>query len=121
MKGLMEISDFREEWDGTPEFQVMPVGNLFFCADIIYVSDKYGNERGRSSVLIVRNGMQDGNIEIVEAGPFTADTHHLGLKEKHQKYTFDPYDKALVITGKSDKLGKYSIRLTPNGLPARWI
>lgn len=120
MNGLMEISEFREEWDGTPNFQVMPVGNLFFCADITYLSEQRGEEHGQCSVHIIRNGMQDGNIEIVEGDGFTAEKHHLGLVERLQTYTFDTDDKSLFITGKSPKMGKYSIRMVPNGLPASW-
>lgn len=121
MKGLMEISEFREEWDGTPNFQVMPVGNLFFRADITYISEKRGEEQGQCSVHIIRNGMQDGNIEIVEGDGFTAEKHHLGLTNKYQKYEFDADDKSLLIKGCSPKMGgEYSIRLMPTGLPASW-
>lgn len=121
MNGLMEVSEFREEWDGTPNFQVMSAGHLFFCADITYISEKRGEETGQCSVQIIRNGMQDGNINIVEGDGFTSEKHHLGLTAKFQKYEFDTDDKSLVITGSSPKMGgAYSIRLSPNGLPASW-
>lgn len=122
MSGFTEIYDFGEEWRNTTNFQVMPVGNFLFNAKITYKSKSRGTEREDCTVQIIRNGMQDGEINIYANGVLKSETHHLGFSEKWQKYEFDNNDGALVITGKSPKMGgEYSVRISPNGLPPSFL
>jgi|LNAP01.1.fsa_nt_gb hypothetical protein len=115
MSGILEIYEFGQNWRGTDNFQVMPVGNFLFGARITYISDKRGTERESCTVMMVRNGIQDGEINIYEKGVLTANTHHLGLKSQFQDYIYDKNDGAFVISGASKKMGEYSIRISPNG------
>ena len=121
MKNIQEIYEFGQAWRGTENFQVMPVGNFVFGARITYISDKRGTERENCTVMMVRNGIQDGEINIYEKGILTADTHHLGLNSNFQDYEFDRVDESFLITGKSPKMGEYSIRISPNGTVPAFI
>ncbi|MNR38817.1 hypothetical protein D3C85_1569520 [compost metagenome] len=114
----MEIYEFGQAWRGTENFQVMPVGNFLFGARITYKSERRGTERENCTVMMVRNGIQDGEINIYEKGILTADTHHLGLNSQYQDYEFDRGDGSFLITGKSKKMGSYSIRISPNATVA---
>ncbi|WP_156890644.1 hypothetical protein [Pseudomonas sp. CF150] len=116
MSGLNDVTDFGEAWRGSKNFKIMPVGNYVFQANIVYNSVKYGMEKANCTVLIVRNGMQDGEINIYEDGPLKVTTHHLGLKVGPQTCDHDSSDDSLLITGQSTKMqGAYSIKITPNG------
>lgn len=116
MSAFTEIYDFGEEWRKTKNFQVMPTGNFLFAANITYKSLARGTEREDCTVQIIRNGMQDGEINIYANGDLQSETHHLGFSEKWQNYEFDNNDGALVVTGNSPKMGgKYSVRISPNG------
>ncbi|WEK31573.1 MAG: hypothetical protein P0Y58_05080 [Candidatus Pseudomonas phytovorans] len=116
MSAFSEISSFGEEWKGTTNFKVMPVGNYVFTAMITYISDRYGTERGNCTVQIIRNGMQDGEIIIYANGALQSESHHLSFIAKWQKYEFDKQDGTLVVTGNSDKMGgDYSVRMLPSG------
>ncbi|MBY8927866.1 hypothetical protein J1G34_02305 [Pseudomonas sp. Wu6] len=115
MSGLNDVTDFGEAWRGTENFKIMPVGNYVFRANIFYNSVAYGAQKADCTVLIVRNGMQDGDINIYEAGPLKVLTHHLGFKVGRQTYTYDATDDSLLIAGSSGKMGgSYSIKISPN-------
>ncbi|MBD8268373.1 hypothetical protein [Pseudomonas fluorescens] len=122
MTGIMEIYDFGQVWRGKTNFQVMPVGNFLFCASITYTSVKRGTEQENCTVMMVRNGMGDGEVNIYEKGCLTANTHHLGLKHQYQTYKFDRTSNSFVITGNSSKMGgDYVINISPNGLVPSFI
>lgn len=122
MSAFSEIYDFGDEWRNTTNFQVMPVGHFLFAAKITYKSMSRGTERADCTVQIIRNGMQDGEINIYANGDLQSETHHLGFSEKWQNYEFDNNDGALVVTGNSPKMGgKYSVRISPNGLEPSFL
>ncbi|MTZ13927.1 hypothetical protein GNE00_09270 [Pseudomonas sp. JL972] len=122
MSAFSEIYDFGQEWRDTENFQVMPTGNYLFSAKITYKSASRGTERADCTVQIIRNGIQDGEINIYANGNLQPDTHHLGFSEKWQRYQFDNNDGALVISGNSPKMGgKYSVRISPNGLEPSFL
>lgn len=116
MNNFSEIYDFGEHWRDKPNFQVMPVGNFLFTAKVIYKSKVRGIKTAECTTLIVRNGMQDGEINIYENGPNQAETHHLLFSPNWQNYQFDSNDGAIIVTGKSPKMGEYSVRIIPNGI-----
>lgn len=119
MTGAMQVYDFGKVWRDTDNFTVMPKGNYLFNANIVYTSERRGTEKETCTVMMIRHGRQDGEINIYENGILTAETHHLGLNHKFQDYKFNEKDESFTITGKSSKMGgEYSIRITPNGLPA---
>lgn len=120
--GFNEIYMFGEEWKGTKNFTVLPVGHFVFCADVTYDSPARGVEVQSCTVKIFRNGMEDGNIEIYAKGNLDNETHHLAYSEKWQQYKFDKRNNALVVEGKSNKMGGiYNVTLSPNGKVASFI
>lgn len=114
MDNFSEIYDFGEHWRDTPNFQVMPVGNFQFTAKVTYTSKIRGTKSAECTILIVRNGMQDGEINIYENGQIRSETHHLSFSAKWQSYAFDSNDGAIIVTGKSPKMGEYSVRIIPS-------
>ena len=116
MQNFDEIYNFGEEWRGTPNFEVSPVGHFTFVANVTYKSKQRGTEREKCTVQIIRNGIQEGTINIFSKGVLQAETHHLGLSARWQTYKFDSNDGALVVSGDSPKMGgEYTVRLLPNG------
>ena len=122
MTGNLEVYDFGLVWRDTENFKVVAGGNFLFCARVTYTSKKRGVEVENCTVMMVRNGMQDGEINIYERGVLKAETHHLGLKGEYQDYKFDVENASFVIVGKSPKMGgDYSIRIFPNGMPPTFL
>lgn len=121
MSNLYEIYEFMEDWRQEENFIVLQNGNLQFSALVSYLSPKYGVERSSCLVTVERTGLADGNINIVESGPFTTETHHLGFSERYQSYRFNKLGGALVITGDSPKMGgAYEVSLVPDGKKVDW-
>lgn len=116
MSGFNEIYEFGEVWRDTQNFNVTPIGNYVFVADVIYESPSRGTEVQSCTVQIFRNGAPDGNIEIYSKGRLQPESHHLGFTARFQTYTFDRKSQALVVTGNSPKMGgAYKATLSPNG------
>lgn len=114
-QGFHEISAFGEAWEGKPNFRVTPVGNYLFAAQVAYASATRGTEVEDCTVQIFRNGISDGNLEIYSSGILQPETHHLGLSVQWQTVTLDKNNNALIVTGKSAKMGTYTVTITPNG------
>lgn len=116
MQNFHEIYDFGDNWRGSKNFEVSPVGHFTFVANVTYKSELRGTEREKCTVQIIRKGMQDGDINIFGKSTLQSETHHLGFSARWQTYKFDENDGALVINGDSPKMGgKYSVRLLPTG------
>ncbi|MNO45865.1 hypothetical protein D3C76_361420 [compost metagenome] len=105
MSAFLEISSFGKQWKGTTNFKVMPSGNYEFRATITYISVARGTEHEDCTVKIIRNGMNDGNIEIFENGLLQNATHHLVFKAAYQEYEFDNINGTLLVTGNSPPNG----------------
>ena len=123
MSNFDELHLFNQKWRGSDNFQSNNVGNLFFRANIIYTSVKFGVESHDCSVqIILSSGITDGNIEIYSSDSLQAETHHLGFMQNYSSYQFDQKESAIVILGKSPKMGgKYSVRIVPNGKEPSFI
>ena len=90
------------------------VGNLRFEALIEYQS-ALRHTSGITTVTIIRNGYQDGEIKIEELGELNSDNFHLDFDTKHQKYSFLKVEKSLLISGSSKKMGgKYRVYISPS-------
>ncbi|WP_338513628.1 hypothetical protein VRC24_19560 [Pseudomonas poae] len=121
MKGAMEVYEFGKVWRDTSNFSVLAKGNFLFNANIVYTSEGRGIEKESCTVMMIRHGRQDGEINIYENDILTAETHHLGLNHKFQDYKFNKKDASFIIKGTSEKMGgDYSIKITPNGLVAHF-
>ena len=114
--GFDEIYDFGEEWKGTENFNVTPVGNYEFSANVTYDSPTRGVESEGCTVRITRNGIQDGNLDIYARGVLQNETHHLAFSVRWQNYKFDKRNGAFIIEGNSPKMGgTYKVTVSPNG------
>lgn len=113
MNNSQQIADFVIHWRGTNNFKVTPVGNCVFKASVTY------GFAGRSlqhdtTCTIVRNGFDDGKISLEENGPLVAEFIHLDFTPEWQTYEFDTSSFALIVKGKSPKMGgSYHVTILP--------
>ena len=88
-------------------------GNLHFEALVEYRSPAR-NATEITNIKIIRNGYQDGEISLDEAGVFSANDYHLDFTTDFQDYVFSEDDNKLTINGSSPKMGgQYSISIHP--------
>lgn len=107
MQSHQALSDFID-FHG---IQTDSVGNCRFIAAVTYASP-LRNIESSSSVRFIRNGYEDGKVEIGEQPEMTAEDYHLDLSAKWQEYYFNKASGALVVTGNSPKMGgNYSVEI----------
>lgn len=95
------------------EFEQHPNGNRFFDALVDYSSSKKSIAI-KTGVRIFRTaGLHDGKIALTEQDNFTADDFHLDFSADFQTYKFEAKKANLTITGKSPKMGSYTVVITP--------
>jgi hypothetical protein len=99
-----------EDW-----LQIEPTGNCSFSARVRFWSD-VRSTAVLSRVTLVRNGYEDGAVLIDEADDLKAYEYHTkflpirGCTCRYVKQT-----NALVVSGRSPKMGTYSVTITPEG------
>lgn len=87
------------------------VGNCRFSAKVTYTSP-LKNIESSTSVRFIRNGYEDGKVEIGEQLEMAAEDYHLDLSAKWQEYKFNKASGDLVVTGNSPKMGgNYSVEI----------
>jgi hypothetical protein len=108
-----EIADFAIHWRGQPGFNVTAVGHCKFQAEVTY---QFGNKTvvHDTECTIFRNGIEDGKISLEEDGPLVSAIFHLDFTPDFQTYKFDKSSQALIVTGKSSKMGgNYRVEILP--------
>jgi len=116
MSGFNEMSAFGDHWRYSENFNHEPVGNYLFRALINYTSIKHGVILQECTVRFIRNGYQDGQIDIFDNGNLQSEEHHLTFNEKWQKYTFEEQSGTFEISSSSPKMGgAYTVLIQPNG------
>ena len=112
-----ELYDF-VEFFGHKALGVDPVGNCHFEGLVRYRSSKEPFV-GRTSILIVRNGFEDGKISLSEQSGLEAEQFHLDFSPDFQKYKFNKKSRSLRVSGSSDKMGgEYRVSITPVDSPS---
>lgn len=113
MSSSQQLYDFGQHWRSHPSFEILPVGNYVFPAEVIY-------EYSRKSVtqlttcIAIRNGYEDGKISLEECGILSSTIFHLDFTDDFQTYEFDESTFSLIITGKSKKMGgSYKVTILP--------
>lgn len=87
-------------------------GHCEFQARVEYKSSVI-NATEVTTVKFIRNGYNDGGIQLNEAGCLTANDFHLDFSTNYQSYMFDKDDQSLNISGSSKKMGGlYTIKIT---------
>lgn len=108
-----EIADFAIHWRGQPGFTVTAVGHCKFQADVTY---QFGGKlvQHETACIVFRNGIEDGKVSLEEDGPLVSEMFHLDFTPDFQTYKFDTVSHALIVTGKSKKMGgNYRVEILP--------
>lgn len=109
MKSISAINELMESHNLKKD----QFGNLHFEAFVEYQSN-IKNTSEITSVTIIRNGYQDGQIKLDEEGDLNSDDFHLDFDIKYQSYRFSKENNSLLISGNSPKMsGKYSVLISP--------
>ncbi|MGC0119928.1 hypothetical protein [Pseudoalteromonas piscicida] len=88
-------------------------GNCTFTAIIDYQSPAI-SDKATTEVKIIRNGYNDGEINLSEGGPLTVENYHLDFTIDYQVYSYNSNSKELEVTGKSPKMGgAYKVSIYP--------
>ena len=90
------------------------VGNCTFNAKVDYESPS-NSVLTTTRVRFVRNGYDDGKVEIAENEELQPESYHLDVTAKWQDYRFDLSSGKLIVVGSSPKMGgSYVIQISPN-------
>jgi hypothetical protein len=113
MSSHAEMKDFVDFWSSRDSVNVDPNGNCEFHGQVSYTSNR-GAIVDTAKVRFIRNGYEDGKIRLDETGSLTAENFHLDFSPDFQTYEFRASDGALVVCGKSNKMGgAYSVTVVP--------
>lgn len=108
-KNVHEVSDFvsalrlpKDDW-----------GNVTVLAAVIFSSNnRQATEDLR--VKFIRNGYQDGDIEMYGGHEITAESFHLGFDASFQSYRFNTKLSQIEVRGMSPKMGgDYTVSIQP--------
>ncbi|MFP3801848.1 hypothetical protein [Paraburkholderia sp. SIMBA_027] len=113
MTAHAEMKDFVDFWSDRESVNVDPYGNCEFHGEVSYASNR-GTVVDTATVRFIRNGYEDGKIRLEETSSLTAESFHLDFSPDFQTYEFRVSDGALVVCGKSMKMGgAYSVTVVP--------
>ncbi|WP_116138075.1 hypothetical protein [Trinickia diaoshuihuensis] len=113
MSAHKELYDFVEFWHGKEGFEVHPNGNCEFLGQVTFEAANE-TEADTTTVRLIRNGYNDGKVSLAETDVLSAARFHLDFSPDYQAYEFRSADGALVISGKSSKMGgAYCVTLLP--------
>jgi hypothetical protein len=118
MNSRTELSDFLHDFD----FENDSAGTFSFRAMVAYDAASKSKCRARVETHVRANllGYDDGVVHIDEAQGLKVKSHHLEFRPDFQDYVYDRKGEALVISGKSAKMGgSYSVKITPLGYTRR--
>jgi hypothetical protein len=108
-----EMKDFVDFWSERDSINVDPHGNCEFHGQVSYTSNR-GTVVDAVTVRFIRNGYEDGKIRLEETDSLPAENFHLDFSPDFQTYEFRASDGALVVCGKSTKMGgAYSVTMVP--------
>lgn len=79
-------------------------GHCKFRGFVEYTS-KIINASEITIIKLIRNGYNDGGIQIKENGDLNSEYFHLDFTTNYQNYTFNTTDNSLVVSGNSGKMG----------------
>jgi len=109
MESVLAVTDFVNEHKLTKD----SFGHCEFRGFVEYTSC-LRNTFEITTIKFVRNGYNDGDIQLTESGELNSDDFHLDFSTDYQKYAFNTADSSLVISGSSRKMGgKYHVTLKP--------
>lgn len=101
------------EFVNNSELPTDAYGNCEFKAFIEYRS-KVKNMGSITTVKIIRNGYEEGKIQLEENDELNIDDFHLDFVTQFQKYQYNKSSKKFTITGSSPKMkGSYSVTISP--------
>lgn len=113
MNSSQQIYYFGQHWRNHLNFEILPVGNYVFPAQVTY-------EYSRKSVTelttctVIRNGYEDGKISLEERGILSSKIFHLDFADDFQMYKFEKSTFSLIVTGNSQKMGgSYKVTILP--------
>lgn len=113
MSAHAEMKEFVDFWSDRDSVNVDPYGNCEFHGQVSYTSS-FGTVVDTTTVRFIRNGYDDGKIRLGETGSLTAGNFHLDFSPDFQTYAFRASDGALIVCGKSPKMGgAYSVTVVP--------
>lgn len=113
MSNARAIKDFSDYWRDHDKFEVTPVGNCIFPANVHYDFDGKEVEQN-TTVTIIRNGYSDGKVSIEEKGLLSAIIFHLDFSTDFQKYRYKKSDHSFIVEGESPKMhGAYKVTISP--------
>ena len=110
MENHNAINNFITNTFNKDTIEIDDFGNARFMAIINY---SYGNKKinSISKVKIIRNGYQDGKIDIDENDELNINFLHLSFTPNFQDYKYNSNNHSLTINGTSKKLGKYILEI----------
>ncbi|RCK43224.1 hypothetical protein [Thalassospira profundimaris] len=82
---------------------------MFNC--IVTYTSKHGTVSDNTSARMEVDTMGHGKIHLYETDKLTSDDYHLDFSEDYQTYASTA--DGLKITGKSPKMGAYSVLIVP--------
>lgn len=109
MDNILVLQDFLTTSGLRPD----DFGRYRFNAAIDYASGSKGRRQDQTDVIVSMTSSENGKVGLGETSQLTADWCHLDLSPDWQRFDFDTASGALVISGKSSKMGGYEVRITP--------
>ncbi|HDY8086521.1 hypothetical protein F6X00_10845 [Vibrio vulnificus] len=107
----MESSLAMTEFVDALELEKDSFGHCEFQAFVEYKSQVI-NATELTTVKFIRNGYNDGDIQLTESGDLTAEDFHLDLSTRYQTYSFNAVEQSLNVLGNSPKMGgDYTIKI----------
>jgi hypothetical protein len=100
MRSSLAVNDFLDEH----ELEKDSFGHCEFRGLVEYTSNVI-NASEITIIKLIRNGYNDGDIQITENGDLNYENFHLDFTTNYQNYTFNTADNSLVVSGNSGKMG----------------
>lgn len=107
MQSILAMTNFVEDLSLDKD----PFGHCEFSALVEY-SSSVRNATDITTVKFIRNGYDDGKIQLTEGDELNTDNFHMDFTPDHQVYVFDSKERTLVVTGRSGKMGgDYTVKI----------
>ncbi len=118
LSNFRELHKFLDYWDDKEDIFEMPKssGHPSFRAVVVYESEKRTTTRVTSITACVLSGPNDGILSLGEAKGLRPEDYHLDFSPDFQEYRYAESTHALVVSGKSEKMGVYKVTITPVSL-----
>lgn len=109
MDNIRTILDFLRD-QGIPSDDF---GRYRFNATVWYESSLKGDREDQTQVTVSMASSENGKVGLGETGQLNADWCHLDFHPDYQEFEYDPETDALVVSGSSQKMGDYEVRIVP--------